>query len=85
MLFRSTASVFEERWPEYDPSKLVQDTVEIALQVNGKLRGTMEIAMNEDKDSVLTRAKELLESKFEGKSVVKEIYVPNKIANFIVK
>ena len=80
-----TASVFEERWPEYDPSKLVQDTVEIALQVNGKLRGTMEIAMNEDKDSVLTRAKELLESKFEGKSVVKEIYVPNKIANFIVK
>ncbi len=80
-----TASVFEEKWPEYDPSKLVQDTVEIALQVNGKLRGTMEIAMNEDKDSVLTRAKELLESKFEGKSVVKEIYVPNKIANFIVK
>ena len=78
-------SVFAAGWPKADESKLVQDTVEIALQIGGKLRGTMEISKDAAKDDVLAQAKEVLASKIEGKTVVKEIYVPGKIVNLIVK
>ncbi len=78
-------SVFAEKWPVADESKLVLDSVEIALQVNGKFRGTLEIAINEEKEKVLAAAKETLAAKIADKTVVKEIYVPNKIVNLIVK
>ena len=78
-------SVFAAGWPKADESKLVQDTVEIALQIGGKLRGTMEISKDAAKEDVLAQAKEVLASKIEGKTVVKEIYVPGKIVNLIVK
>ena len=55
------------------------------LQIGGKLRGTMEISKDAAKDDVLAQAKEVLASKIEGKTVVKEIYVPGKIVNLIVK
>ena len=78
-------SVFAAGWPKADESKLVQDTVEIAVQIGGKLRGTMEISKDAAKEDVLAQAKEVLASKIEGKTVVKEIYVPGKIVNLIVK
>ena len=78
-------SVFAAGWPKADESKLVQDTVEIALQIGGKLRGTMEISKDAAKDDVLAQAKEVLASKIEGKTVVKEIYVPGKIINIVAK
>lgn len=78
-------SVFDAGWPEVDESKLVQDTVEIALQVSGKFRDTMVISVDADKDSVLAQAKEVLASRLEGKTIVKEIYVPGKIVNIIAK
>ena len=78
-------SVFDAGWPKADESKLVQDTVEIALQIGGKLRGTMAVANGAAKEDVLAQAKEVLASKIEGKTVVKEIYVPGKIVNLIVK
>ena len=78
-------SVFAAGWPEADESKLVQDTVEIALQIGGKLRGTMAVANGAAKEDVLAQAKEVLAAKIEGKTVVKEIYVPGKIVNLIVK
>ena len=78
-------SVFDAGWPKADESKLVQDTVEIALQIGGKLRGKMEISKEAAKDDVLAQAKEVLASRIEGKTVVKEIYVPGKIVNLIVK
>ena len=78
-------TVFDAGWPKADESKLVQDTVEIALQIGGKLRGTMEISKDASKEDALAQAKVVLASKIEGKTVVKEIYVPGKIVNLIVK
>ena len=74
-------------WPEYDPAKIVDNTVEIALQVNGKFRGTLMVAAGLSKDEQLAAAK--ADAKFaaaiEGKTIVKEIVVPGKIVNIVVK
>ncbi|MBQ5389772.1 MAG: class I tRNA ligase family protein, partial [Clostridia bacterium] len=74
-------------WPEYDPAKIVENTVEIALQVNGKFRGTITVPAGLSKDEQLAAAK--ADSKFaasiEGKTIVKEIVVPGKIVNIVVK
>ena len=74
-------------WPEYDEAKTVNDTIEIGVQVNGKLRSTIVIPTGADKDTVLGIAKDDEKIKFatEGKTIVKEIYVPNKIVNLVVK
>lgn len=76
-----------EPWPSYDETMCKDDTVEIGVQINGKVRGTVEIAVDEDKDSALDKAKkvEAVAKAMEGKSVVKEIYVPGKIINIVVK
>ncbi|MFV0314431.1 MAG: class I tRNA ligase family protein, partial [Anaerotignum sp.] len=78
-------TVFDAGWPEVDKSKLVQDFIEIAVQVDGKLRATMEISAKATKDEVLAQARELLGSRLDGKEIVKEIYVPGRIVNLIVK
>jgi len=77
--------IFDQGWPCYDSDKLVMNTVEIALQINGKVRGSLEINTNDAKEDVLSRAKEVLSSKMEGMEIVKEIYVPGKIVNIVVK
>ena len=59
--------------------------MEIALQIGGKLRGKMQVAINASKEEAIAQAKEVLASRLEGKTVVKEIYVPGKIINLIVK
>ena len=79
------ASVFENQWPEYDEEKMTDDEVEMAVQVNGKVRDTILIGIDEDKDSILAKAKEKISSKIEGKTIVKEVYVPKKIINIVVK
>jgi leucyl-tRNA synthetase len=73
-----------EPWPTYDESKLVEDTVEIAVQINGKVRGTLVIDKNADKDVVIAQAKEILGGKLTG-TIVKEIYVPGRIVNIVQK
>jgi len=75
------------KWPEYDESKTLDATVEIAVQFNGKLRGTMVIAKGEDKESVFSKAKadEKFAPYFEGKTIIKEIYVTDKLCSFVVK
>ena len=76
-----------EKWPEYDDSKTVDDTVKIAVQVNGKLRATIEISKTISKEDALAQAKKepkVFES-INGKDIVKEIYVPAKIVNIVVK
>ncbi len=78
-------SVFAAGWPQVDESKLVQDSIEIAIQIGGKLRGTMEISTSATKEEVLAQAKEVLGNRLDGKEVVKEIYVPGRIVNLIVK
>ena len=78
-------TVFEAGWPEYDESKLVVSTVELPVQINGKVKDSISIDKDEAKDVVLAKAKELLGGKLEGKTIVKEIYVPGRIINFVVK
>ncbi len=74
-------------WPEYDEAKTVDATVEVAVQVSGKLRDLLTLPMNCDKDEALSRARALpkIRELIEGKTVVKEIVVPNKIINIVVK
>ena len=76
-----------EKWPTYDEAQLVEDTVEIVVQVNGKIKTKLNIAKDEEKDSVLAKAKadENVAKVIEGKNVVKEIVVPNKLVNIVVK
>lgn len=80
-----TESVFSESWPEYDEDKMKDDEIEMPVQINGKTRGTVMIGADWDKETVLTKAKETVAPKMEGKTVVKEIYVPGRIINIVVK
>lgn len=79
------SSVFEQSWPKYDEEKMKEDTVEIAIQINGKLRGSIKVDTNSDKDTVIAKAKEEVSSKLEGSEIIKEIYVPKKIVNIVIK
>ncbi|WP_314155474.1 leucine--tRNA ligase [Stomatobaculum longum] len=74
-------------WPEYDEAKTVDDSIEIGVQVNGKLRATVTIPTNCEKEEALALAKadEKVQAALDGKNLVKEIYVPNKIVNLVVK
>jgi len=78
-------SVFAESWPKYDPNMLKTDTIEIALQINGKLRGNLNIPADADKDSAIAAAKEFLADKLVDTEIVKSIYVPGRIINFVIK
>lgn len=80
-------SVFFATWQTYDPQMVIDDTITIGVQVDGKLRGEIEIARDEEKESVLEKAKthENVSKWLEGKTLVKEIYVPGKIVNVIVR
>ena len=77
--------VYRQKWPQYDEAKTVEQTVEIALQVNGKIRGTMNIAKDAPKEDVLAAAKEALAARLEGLTVVKDIYIPGRIVNIVVR
>jgi len=74
-------------WPKYDEAKTVDSTVEVALQVNGKLKGTIFLPVNCPKDEAIAAAKadEKIAAAIEGKTIVKEIAVPNRIVNIVVK
>ncbi len=76
--------VYQTQWPSYDEAKTVESTVEIGVQVNGKLRVTVMVAKDEQRDNVIKMAKEALGDKLTG-SIVKEIYVPGRIVNIVVK
>ena len=78
-------SVFAESWPIYDETKLVLDSVEIALQINGKVRDTLNISVNGSKEEVIAQARKKLAAKLDDLITVKEVYVPGKIVNFVVK
>jgi len=81
------AHLCESKWPKYDPEKLVEDTVTIAIQVNGKLRGTIDVATDssEEKIKKLATSNENVMKHLEGKEVVKIIVIKNKIVNIVVR
>ena len=74
-------------WPAYDPEKCVDSTIEIAVQVNGKLRGKLMVAADISAEDAIAAAKtdEKVQSFLTDKNVVKEIYVPGKLVNLVVK
>ncbi len=77
--------VYQNTWPEYDETKTVEANVEIAVQVNGKTRATLMIGKDDAKEEVLSKAKETIADKLEGKNIIKEIYVPGRIVNIVAK
>ena len=76
-----------EAWPEYDQKYLIEDTIRYAVQVNGKLRDTFEISTDATQDEILRKAKSLekIMKYIHGKTMVKEIVVPKKLVNLVVK
>lgn len=76
--------VYQQTWPEYDEAKTIENTIEIAVQINGKIKGTLAIARDEEKDAVIAKAKESIADKLTG-NIVKEIYVPGRIVNIVMK
>ncbi|MEE0956841.1 MAG: leucine--tRNA ligase [Ruminococcus sp.] len=77
----------EAQWPSYDESKCVDDTVEIVVQVNGKIKAKLDISVTADKDTMLELAKlnEKVSQALDGMTVIKSIAVPKKLVNFVVK
>ena len=80
-----TASVFEEAWPEFDEKHLVTAEITLPVQVSGKTRLTISVPADASKDEILAAAKEALGNRLDGKTIVKEIYVPGKIINIVAK
>jgi leucyl-tRNA synthetase len=79
--------VWEQPWPEADPALLTADTVTLVVQVNGKLRDRIEATPEADRDQLLelARGSEKVGRHLEGREVVKEVVVPGKLVNFVVK
>ena len=77
----------ESPWPEYDETKIIEDTQKIAVQVNGKVRGTIEITLDEDENSIKEKAlnDENVLRHTSGKEIIKVIVIKNKIVNIVVK
>ena len=76
--------VYQTVWPEFDEEKTQDATVEIAVQINGKTRATLAIHKDDQKDAVIENAKKVIADKLTG-SIVKEIYVPGRIVNIVMK
>ena len=74
-----------ESWPIYDEQKTIEDTITLPIQFNGKLKATIKISLDEDEDSIKQKVHETIDSKLDGKIIVKEIYVRNKIYNIVLK
>ncbi len=79
------ADVSTYSWPEYDESKTVDDEITLPIQFNGKLKATITISVDDDESSVKEKVHNAIDSKLDGKTIVKEIYVKNKIYNVVVK
>ncbi|AYE38630.1 leucine--tRNA ligase [Companilactobacillus zhachilii] len=85
--FGHTDSISYAKWPTYDEAKLVSDTVEIIVQVNGKLRDKLQVANGTAKEELekLATTDEKVQKFIDGKNIVKVIVIPNKIVNIVVK
>ena len=76
--------VYNHAWPEYDEAKTVENTIEMAVQINGKTRGVVALPVDVDKETAIAKAKEVVADKLTG-NIIKEIYVPKKIINIVQK
>jgi leucyl-tRNA synthetase len=85
MLTPGAPLIAQQPWPHPDPELLVQDEVTLAVQVNGKLRGTITVPVGSEKAEIVDLAKEAVANALKEQKIVKEIYVPDRIVNFVVK
>ena len=76
--------VYQQTWPEFEEAKTVESSVEIAVQINGKVKGTLGIQKDDPKDQVIAKAKEVIADKLTG-NIIKEIYVPGRLVNIVMK
>ena len=76
--------IYENTWPEYDEAKTIEATIEIAVQINGKVKGTLAVERDAAKEDVIAKAKEAVADKLTG-NIVKEIYVPGRLVNIVQK
>ena len=81
----NTKTIAESSWPVYDASKTIDDEIELPIQFNGKLKGTVNIKLDSDEDTVKELVHDKVANLLDGKQIVKEIYVKNKIYNIVVK
>jgi len=83
----NTETITYENWPEWDEELTKDDEIELAIQVSGKLRGTITVSADITKENAIAQAKENenVQKFLEGKEVVKEIFVPGKIVNIVVR
>ena len=81
-----TGSITQAAWPKFDPAKLVESSVEIIFQVNGKVRATAKVAKETSKEALLAlaRAHPDVQKFLEGKTLVKEVIVPGRLVNIVV-
>ncbi len=86
-VFNNTETISYEPWPTYDKSKIINDTYEMVVQINGKVRGRIEVPTSYTEEEMKCAAKNLdsIKDKIEGKTIVKEIVVPKKLVNIVVK
>ena len=80
-------SLARHAWPKFDAAKLQETTMELPVQVNGKLRDKISVAADADEQTILKKAEsaEKVRPWLEGKTIVKRLYVPKKLVNFVVK
>ncbi len=78
-------SVHNQPWPQVNEAALQKDDMVIVIQTNGKLRGQFEVAKTTDKETIIAMAKESIKDYLSDKEIVKEIYVPNKLVNLVIK
>jgi leucyl-tRNA synthetase len=84
---RPGTKLLDQPWPSVDPVALVQDTVELVVQVNGKLRGRVEAAASAESAELLALARALdgVRAHIDGREIVREIVVPGKLVNLVVR
>lgn len=78
-------TVFASGWPVYDLEKMKEDTIDMPVQINGKVRATVAVPADASKEEILAIGKEAIASRLEGVTILKEVVVPKKIINFVVK
>ncbi|MCM1363489.1 MAG: leucine--tRNA ligase [Faecalibacterium sp.] len=80
-------TVTDQKWPSYDESKCVDDTIEIAVQVNGKVRARLNVDANIESEDAIALAKqdEKIAAEINGKNIVKELYIKGRLVNIVVK
>ena len=86
-MFGYNESILSSKWPEYDPDAIIADTITIVVQINGKVRANIEVSPDIAKNELIDQAKaaERVQKFIEGKQIIKEIVVPGRLVNFVIK